>query len=102
MKLMGVNIKRLREVKKISLRELARRLKVSPSFLSQIETGKASPSISTLKDIADQLNTTIGRLFGEEPETHPAPVLRASQMTPKKLAGDGIRMTLLTDRKSVV
>lgn len=96
MKLIGVNIKRLREARKLSLRELAKRLNVSASFLSQIETGKASPSLSTLKDIADQLNTTIGRLFGEEPGLHPDPVLRASQMQAKKLSTDGIRMTLLT------
>lgn len=96
MKLIGVNIKRFREIRKISLRELAKKLNVSASFLSQVETGKASPSISTLKDIADQLNTTIGRLFGEEPGVHPDLVLRASQMSPKNLSTDGIKMTLLT------
>jgi transcriptional regulator with XRE-family HTH domain len=96
MRLVGINIKRMREIRKMSLREFAKRLKVSASFLSQIETGKASPSISTLKDIADQLNTTIGRLFGEEPGAHPDPLMRSSQMQPTRLSSDGIRMTLLT------
>ena len=42
---------RLRERRKelsISVRELARRVAVSPSLISQIENGKTSPSVGTL------------------------------------------------------
>ena len=53
MKNVGVNIKRMRQDKGIKLRQIARQLNVSASFLSQVETGKASPSLSTLKNIAD-------------------------------------------------
>jgi transcriptional regulator with XRE-family HTH domain len=66
MKIIGVNIKKLREVKGISLRELAKRLQVSASFISQIETNKAYPSLVTLKSIADALGTTVGSLIGED------------------------------------
>ena len=52
MKIIGVNIKRAREEKGDTLRELAKKLNVSASFLSQIETGKASPSLATLKNIS--------------------------------------------------
>jgi transcriptional regulator with XRE-family HTH domain len=52
----------------MSLREMARRLGVSPSALSQIETGKAQPSVSKLFDIVNLLNTSLdGLLVGTRP-----------------------------------
>lgn len=65
MKITGINIKRAREKKDITLRELARKVGVSASLLSQVETGKASPSLATLKNIADALEVTVGALIGE-------------------------------------
>ena len=38
-KKLGVGLRALRESKGVSLRSLARRLKVSPAFLSDMETG---------------------------------------------------------------
>jgi transcriptional regulator with XRE-family HTH domain len=50
----------------MSLRELARRLGISASALSQIETGKARPSVSKLFDIVNLLNISVdGLLVGE-------------------------------------
>src|SRR5215218_5433857 len=49
----------------IGLREMARRLGISASALSQIETGKAQPSVSKLFDIVNLLGVSVdGR--GEE------------------------------------
>ncbi|MEA2270940.1 MAG: Helix-turn-helix domain, partial [Solirubrobacteraceae bacterium] len=39
----------------MSLRELARRLGISPSAVSQIETGRARPSVTTLWAIVTEL-----------------------------------------------
>jgi len=64
--LIGFNIKNLREKKNITLRDMAEKLKVSSSFLSQIETGKAFPSLVNLKNIADFLEVTVCCLFGED------------------------------------
>ena len=51
----------------ISLREMARRLGISPSALSQIETGKAQPSVSKLFDIVNLLNISVdGLLAGDD------------------------------------
>jgi transcriptional regulator with XRE-family HTH domain/quercetin dioxygenase-like cupin family protein len=51
----------------LSLRELARRLSVSPSFLSQIENGKSQPSVATLYSMAQMLKVSVDHLFaGEE------------------------------------
>ena len=46
--LLGDRLRTAREAYGISLRELARRVGVSASLISQIETGKVHPSVSTL------------------------------------------------------
>jgi transcriptional regulator with XRE-family HTH domain len=51
----------------MSLREMARRLGVSASALSQIETGKAQPSVNTLFDIVNLLNTSLDGLLAGNP-----------------------------------
>jgi transcriptional regulator with XRE-family HTH domain len=55
----------VREQRGLSLRELARRVDVSPSFISQIELGKANPSVGTLYSIVSVLGTTLDDLIGE-------------------------------------
>jgi transcriptional regulator with XRE-family HTH domain len=52
-----------REQDGISLRELARRLGISPSAISQIETGKSRPSVSTLYAIVNELGMSLDELF---------------------------------------
>jgi DNA-binding XRE family transcriptional regulator len=47
----------------MSLRELARQLGVSPSFVSQIENGKSQPSVATLYSIARLLGVSFDTLF---------------------------------------
>jgi len=47
----------------LSVRELAKRLSVSPSLISQIETGRAQPSVSTLYSIASELNVSLDELL---------------------------------------
>ena len=55
-----------RERRGISLRELARRLKISPSAISQIETGRARPSVATLWAIVTELGMSLDDLFAQE------------------------------------
>lgn len=98
MKIVGVNIRRLREDKGITLRALAKQLKVSASFLSQVETGKASPSLSSLKNIADTLSTTIGSLIGEGQEVSDNPVVKPSQRKQLQEVGKGVNLYLLTSQ----
>jgi len=92
MNLIGVNIKRLREEKNITLRELAEKLHVSASFISQVETGKATPSLSSLKNIADALQTTIGSLAGENEKAVSSPVTKEEERVALKQIGKGIKM----------
>ncbi len=62
---LGQSIRTVREQHGLSLRELARRVDVSPSFISQIELGKANPSVGTLYSIVSVLGTTLDDLIGE-------------------------------------
>jgi transcriptional regulator with XRE-family HTH domain len=50
----------------ISLRELARRVGVSASLISQIETGKVHPSVSTLYALASELDASVDELLFED------------------------------------
>lgn len=62
---LGQSVRTVREQRGLSLRELARRVDVSPSFISQIELGKANPSVGTLYAIVSVLGTTLDDLIGE-------------------------------------
>lgn len=55
----GKRIKEYREQKGLSLRRLAGLSGISPSMLSQIESGKVDPSLSTLRKIAISLDVPL-------------------------------------------
>jgi transcriptional regulator with XRE-family HTH domain len=54
-----------REQKGISVRGLADRISVSPSLISQIETGKVNPSVGTLIAITTELELSLDVLFAD-------------------------------------
>jgi transcriptional regulator with XRE-family HTH domain len=56
----------------LSLRQFARDLGVSPSFISQIENGKSQPSVATLYTICSALDLSIDELFGRTEAAAPA------------------------------
>jgi len=55
-------MRELREQKDVSLRELAKKLEVSPAFLSDIELGRRYPSDEVLVRIARELSTSVESL----------------------------------------
>jgi transcriptional regulator with XRE-family HTH domain len=59
----GHRIRTRRENNNLSLRELARRLGISASAVSQIETGKSRPSVTTLYAVIDELGLSVDDLF---------------------------------------
>jgi transcriptional regulator with XRE-family HTH domain len=61
--LVGARLREKRAENGISLRELARRLDVSPSLVSQIETGKIQPSVRTLYAIVSELGLSLDEIF---------------------------------------
>jgi transcriptional regulator with XRE-family HTH domain len=84
----GEKLRAARQKEKLSLRELASRADVSPSLLSQIENGRANPSVMTLYNVAGALNVPITFFFpganGTHPRAHQAPLVK-SDKTPSEL-----------------
>jgi transcriptional regulator with XRE-family HTH domain len=64
----GGKLREQRERRGITLRELARRVGVSPSLVSQIELDRVNPSVSTLWAIVTELGMTMSDVFGETPQ----------------------------------
>jgi DNA-binding NtrC family response regulator len=58
----GDNIRRLRNVKCLNSREVARLAGLSPSLISQVESGKSAASLKTLFRIARALKVEMGDL----------------------------------------
>jgi transcriptional regulator with XRE-family HTH domain len=61
--IVGQHVHRLRVESGMSLRTLARQTGFSPSFVSQLENGQVSPSISSMEKIAAALGVTLGQFF---------------------------------------
>jgi transcriptional regulator with XRE-family HTH domain/mannose-6-phosphate isomerase-like protein (cupin superfamily) len=83
----GGRLRTERERQRIGLRELARRVNVSASLISQIELGRATPSVRTLYAIVNELNMSLDELFfdedaGARARPAPAPVAPAPAPAP--------------------
>jgi transcriptional regulator with XRE-family HTH domain/mannose-6-phosphate isomerase-like protein (cupin superfamily) len=64
--LIGARLREKRLARGVSLRQFARDLDVSASFISQLETGKAQPSVATLFAICSALDIPTDELFESE------------------------------------
>ena len=60
---LGGNLRRARLERGLSLRALARQLDVSPSLVSQIETGRNQPSVRTLYAMVSKLGVSLDDVF---------------------------------------
>jgi transcriptional regulator with XRE-family HTH domain len=60
---LGRRIRTLREREGLSLRAVAERAGVSESFVSQVERGVASPSVASLRRLAEALGGSVGAFF---------------------------------------
>src|SRR5450755_3945698 len=61
---LGPRLRRVREDRGLSARELARRISCSPSLISQIERGVSVPSVGMLYALASELRASMDFLFG--------------------------------------
>lgn len=61
--IVGSRVREERLAQRIGVRELARRVGVSASLISQVELGKASPSVGTLYAIVNELGLSLDELF---------------------------------------
>lgn len=80
---MGDRLRQARNARGLSLRGLAEVVGVSPSLISQVETGRAKPSVNTLYALATELGISLDTLLfmdteppatGAEPEAAGEPL----------------------------
>lgn len=100
MKRLGERIKKKREIHKYQLNELAKRVGISASALSQIENAKAFPSIVTLKSIADNLHSTVGELIGENEMLSHNPLITVDERKFVRKNISGSKLYLLSHHDS--
>ena len=92
----GARIREARQVAGMSARELARRIDVSSSHVSQVERGLASFSVRALYNVVSILGISMDSLFEEstDPDTSPA------DSAPSELDADG--MVLRAEDRPVI
>jgi transcriptional regulator with XRE-family HTH domain len=79
----GASLRAQREKVGLTLREVARRIGVSASLISQIERDKVNPSVSTLYSLVRELGLTMGDLFaGDESVAPGAPAFSGTAAGP--------------------
>lgn len=107
---LGEKIKKKRKELNMKNKTLADRSGVSAGYISQLEGGNVNPSVSTLKDIANALNTPIGNFFEDQQgadEKNPEKTKKSAEVVHQNerkflSPADGVKFYLLTpdlDRK---
>ena len=86
----GVRLRNARVQTGLSARAFARELGVSPSLISQIELGKAVPSVGTLYAIVTRLGISLDELFFDAERTEMSAAASARPGTRAHVNGDGI------------
>jgi transcriptional regulator with XRE-family HTH domain len=102
---MGDRLRAARRAHGLSLRVLADRLGISPSLISQVETGRAKPSVNTLYAMATELGVSIDELLFIDPRPtlagrrHRPPAASLAGSTTGVLPPDPVQRT--HDRKRI-
>ncbi|GLZ35119.1 XRE family transcriptional regulator [Lentzea sp. NBRC 105346] len=76
-RILGTNIRAVREQRGLSLSELARRSKIAKGTLSQLENGTGNPTIETVFSLSNALDVPVSELLTER--TPPDVVLIRAQ-----------------------
>lgn len=77
--MIGVRLRELREATGLSLRSLATQSGFSASFLSQVELGQSSPSLSSLQRICAALGADLADVLKDLPTADASPVIRPGE-----------------------
>lgn len=96
---LAARIKTARTRRRMTLKVLSQRAKLSESFLSQLERGLTQASISSVRRIAEALEIQVSDLF-ETVTTADPHVLRRTEQ-PRISFGDGATKVLLTAQRAL-
>lgn len=101
---LGERIRAARTARGLSLRATAAQAAISPSLLSQVETGKVQPSVSTLYAIVSCLGLSVDDVLGHHPPTPaaPRPRLRPDPVQPLAEAPEIVMQNGVTWRSLAV
>ncbi len=84
---LGSRLHEFRTARGLSLRAVAQQSGLTASFISQVERGRASPSIGSLSRLAEVFGVTVGQFFDGAPA--PGRVVRYEQRRRVRLRGLG-------------
>jgi transcriptional regulator with XRE-family HTH domain len=94
----GIRIREIRQAGNMTLQALANATKLSPSMLSLVERGRASPSIGSLVVIANALGVTMSDFLAGDPAPEEKLVVHASQQRAIETSQHVIRRMLREDK----
>jgi transcriptional regulator with XRE-family HTH domain len=97
---LGQRLRDFRVTRSLSLRALADSSGVTASALSQIENGKSSPSVSTLKKVLTALETTLGDFFRQDIEINGSSNVFPAKTLTNVASGPGLRYLSLPGASS--
>jgi transcriptional regulator with XRE-family HTH domain len=84
---LGERVRRLRNERNISQRDLAHMSGLSPNSISLIERDETSPSVATLQSLATALNVRMSYFFEEE---SPSSILHIKSNARPKIESEGV------------
>ena len=90
--LIGQRLRSIRHERGLSLAQVAAASGLTRGFLSQLELGDTSASVTSLARIASALGVDMSSLF----ERPPSPLVRRAERKPSMLGGEGVLDYLLT------
>ncbi len=91
---LGKKIRDLRLRRGLTVQQLAAASRLSKGFISQVENDRTSPSLSTLRDLASALQTSVAYLVVEE-EQMPS-VVRAGERPRMHVGGNASKVEVLS------
>ncbi len=96
---LGRRVRRIRQEKGLTLKQIEAKVGVSATHISEIERGNTSPTIGALERIADALGVIPSYLI-DIPPIPEMRVLRAEERKSLSMAGGSVILDPLTDRLS--
>ncbi|WP_239616409.1 helix-turn-helix domain-containing protein [Cohnella mopanensis] len=95
----GTTIRTIRKRKNITITQLCEETGLSQGFMSQVETNKTSPSISTLENIATALKVPLAYLLLKKEER--MQVVRKDERKVTTSGNEALRVTHLSSTRNI-
>jgi transcriptional regulator with XRE-family HTH domain len=99
--LLGPRLRAIRQRRGLSLRELAGRLELSASSVSQIETGKLRPSVHTLYALVSEFGLTVDEVLFDEAPPAPEGASAGVPASSPAVAGPGLAVQPAAGRPAI-